>query len=1044
MAVADTFGAALESFGIPGACSAMATMRYNLGPHKCAEPQYIPRECLRGKAMGPESTDAPRASHSLAPRGTERPGPRTPRGRVSPPDIPSVGRAEELRKLDAALVQADRGHGSSWLVSGPSGIGKTRLLREVARLAERRGFRVYWAYGLRGTSLPLFTLLQLRTSLGAPVAGARPSSPPRSRAGRPRPESVDGTILAILRDLDRAQDEGSVLVILDDLQYADAESLRGLRLLVRRFVDRPVVFLLAARPAIPGTRSRRVVEAELDEVLRSDYLTTLELRPLSRSASLQLAASVLGQPPETVGRLDGLRDLLDLAAGSPYFVIEIARAYLARPETARSGSSGAAGAMDGETRAGPPGVPPIVRQSILRRYGALPKEVRRLLDLAAHIGFEFDGEALAVAFRRTPGDIARELEAVATERWPIRAVAGPGRRYSFDHSLLHSIVLEQGAPPSAVVLRRVIRWWGAHRSDDPATEARLHRLAGDRLGTIRSIGRAIEGAVDSGAYRLVSAYVAELPTEVGPDRAANDALVALYAGVVRGLRERWEWEAQRDPLERLQRLELSDELRWTARFWTLDAEAFRDRGRVRDELERLDRELAPPRPPLPDEGRRMWLYLRAVLVHAAGADRGSAMATLRRAIRELDDGRHDFELFRVLITGAMTFPNWGRYAEARAWTARARVVLHRGRLESAWLSELLRGPEWVLELRAGDLTKGLRLSEESVRSARRLKSPSLEAAALLNQGICEFEVRDYEAADRALSEAGELYENLDHRFGLLWSLILRALGRAGRGEWAEADALLERCRPILVETNSPYESWLVQLGHAFVTAAKGNPAAGLASLPESPAPGPDPKAFAIEYRCIRSRMLELKGDLPAARALLEEVYRETARGASAVERAEVLVHLAEWERRTGSPERERHYRRLLRKIHLAGGAPLLIRRRGIACGEISRPGSGPAALMPAGLHRGATRAPVAPRILELLRRHRKGPPWLSVRDETVGWSELDIARGLGVPRESLVRALGRLLVAGSVERIAHRPHGTARRVYRYTLREPERSPSPVP
>jgi tetratricopeptide (TPR) repeat protein len=961
-----------------------------------------------------------------------------PRPRAPTHDVPRVGRAEELRKLDGALVRAQAGQGTSWLLTGPPGIGKSRLLREVGRDAQRRGFRVYWAYGLRGTSLPLFTLLQLRPS--GETSGSEPhaSSRRRPRSGRAQRESVDASILAILLDLERAACERPVLAILDDLQYADMESLRGLRLLVRRFVDRPVVFLLAARTSRSAAHPSRGVESELDEVVQSGHLVTLELGPLSRTASVQLAASVLGKPAEIAGRLDGLRDLLDLADGSPFFVIELARAYLAHPssEPSRAGSTGNVPPGEGEG-GGVQRLPPIVRQSILERYGALSKDARRMLDLAAHLGFEFDGEALAIALRRPLPEVVRTLGPLAEERWPLRRVAGRRFRYTFDHGLLHSVVLEQGPVPSPIELKRVIGWWGRHHPDDPATEARLRRLAGDRRGTIRSIGRAIDGAIQASAYRLVPAYVADLPEAVGADRPAQEALVELYCATVRQLRERWEWEAQRIPLERLARLPLPEELRWTVRFWALDAETFHDRGHVRTELERLEREQGPALSRLPDEAHRLDAYLRAILVHTAGPDRRSVMSTLRRATRELDDGRHDFELFRVLVSGAMTLPNWGRYREATKWAARARAVLHRGSLDPARFGELLRMSEWVLELRAGDIAKGLRLSKENVRSARRLKNPSIEASALLNQGICEFEVRELEAADRSLSEAGALYENLGGRFGLLWSLILRGLSRAGLGDWSTAQELFERCRPILLEANAQYESWLVQVGGAFVTAAQGDPATGLAALPEGPAPGPDPKAFATEYRCIRSRILELNGDLRGARAELEAAYRGARRSGNPVERAEALVHRAGLERRAGSPGRERVYRDLLRRIRLPGGSSLLEGRQGIACGELPKilPERSPRGGAPP--VRGRAGPPVAARILDLLARHPRGPPWQRADHSTTGWTELDMARGLGVPRGALARAVGRLLLAGSVERSVDRPPGMARRVYRYRSRAPQ-------
>jgi AAA ATPase domain len=175
-------------------------------------------------------------------------------------ELPLVARAPELAALTGAVDAAMAGKGATALITGEAGIGKTRLLSETRQLAERQGLLV-----LRGRAIE---------SGGAyrPLveAFARPPAPfsqdPRLAAARPTlarvllgwtadaaavlaPMADPAAVLAeaLIAVLQVMAPDGAVL-ILDDLQWADEDTLSVLTYLVDAAADLPLAVVLASRP----------------------------------------------------------------------------------------------------------------------------------------------------------------------------------------------------------------------------------------------------------------------------------------------------------------------------------------------------------------------------------------------------------------------------------------------------------------------------------------------------------------------------------------------------------------------------------------------------------------------------------------------------------------------------------------------------------------------------------------------------------------------------------------------------------------------------
>jgi DNA-binding CsgD family transcriptional regulator/tetratricopeptide (TPR) repeat protein len=387
-----------------------------------------------------------------------------------------VGRATELAALVAALGTAIGGRTATVLVAGEPGIGKTRLLEQLAHLAAARSVPVLWGRATREEGAPAFWpwRLILRAWLGAVDPGtARALLADRAaELARIAPEvagvaEVDPGAAAAVVDAETrfalfdalsqflvaAAAEGPLVVVLDDLHWADVASLRLLAHVVHHVRD---ARLLVAGAFRPGDLAAHDGAAGLvAEVAAQPSTTRVDLAGLSADEVGEQLAQVLGRPPDA----EVLVRVTRRTGGNPLFVREVARLHAA----------------------GAGGVPAAVRTAISERLHGLGSPCRTLLGTAAVISTDLDPALLAAVTGLDVGTTVGRLDEALDAGLVVRGRGTPG--YRFAHDLVRECCeLDLARLDRARVHLAVADELTGRAGDEHVAEVAHHRIAARPLG----------------------------------------------------------------------------------------------------------------------------------------------------------------------------------------------------------------------------------------------------------------------------------------------------------------------------------------------------------------------------------------------------------------------------------------------------------------------------------------------------------------------------------------------------------------------------------
>jgi DNA-binding CsgD family transcriptional regulator len=417
-----------------------------------------------------------------------------------------VGRAAELAVLRRAVDDAAAGRGSVVLVTGESGIGKSRLLREVHGWCTGRGTATLLGRAVdTSTACPFRPLAEalLAAQRSAPLADDPDIAPfapalatlvPSLAAASPQPASLLHVAEGFLRVArSRGRDGRGAAVLLDDLQWADAETLAVLEYLADNVRGEPVAVVVAARTELPLFTALADRRAAL--LLRLARLTTDETVEMSRSCLGDAAV------PAEVQRL-----VVDKTDGLPFFVEELLTDLQAGGALRRDGGRWI-GSYPGRTS-----LPASFRDSVRRRLSALDPAAEAVLRDAALLGRRIDPLLLAAI----GGTDTEGVEAALAAGHDLTLLQADDLGVQFRHSLTREALLADLAPAQRA--ERSARALAALRAARPGLVGELAEVAAELA----------EAAGDRGA-------AAELLLEVGRRALRQGALTSAESALRRAL-----------------------------------------------------------------------------------------------------------------------------------------------------------------------------------------------------------------------------------------------------------------------------------------------------------------------------------------------------------------------------------------------------------------------------------------------------------------------------------------------------------------------------
>ncbi|HEY6693978.1 MAG TPA: AAA family ATPase [Solirubrobacteraceae bacterium] len=420
-------------------------LRDELGATPAAELQALHQRLLAGEAVGP----APSSPATRGERRVSLPAPLSPRERSE-----FVGRDRELDVLREAWRQACNGERRLVLVAGEPGIGKTRLTRQFALEAHEAGavlraactedallpyqafveaLRHYvrsraseWSHLSLGPGGDELTRLIPELMDARPTASGVASTDPETRR-----YMLFEAVSLLLAD---AATHAPVLLVLDDLHWADRGTLHVLRHVMRSPHEAAILIVGTYRPAEVGPAHPF---AELIADLRRDVLfERITLAGLDEGHVAELIASHAGHEA-AAGVISAVHEQTE---GNPFFVEEVMRHLI---ETGRLFERG--GRWSSALTADEIGVPEGVKDVLASRLARLSETCRSVLSRAAVLGREFSFEVLAATVDSRDEELIAALEEAGAAQLIVEEDGGSS--HAFTHALVRETIYGELSAP---------------------------------------------------------------------------------------------------------------------------------------------------------------------------------------------------------------------------------------------------------------------------------------------------------------------------------------------------------------------------------------------------------------------------------------------------------------------------------------------------------------------------------------------------------------------------------------------------------------------
>ncbi len=465
------------------------------------------------------------------------------------PRTPWVPRPSEQEALRQAVERALKGEGSAVILLGESGVGKTRLAEETIATAEKMGFRSlsgrafpgerampysHWVEMVQGflddapaalaqrvvwpVSSELSKLVpKLADEVGAPSPG--PTNDPETA----RTRFYEG-VAQFFVDLSR---DAPLVLLIDDLQWADASSLSLLEFTIRRASGHRLL-LLATCQDPEATGSSQLADM-LRYLRKNGALSILEVHRLDPMAVGVMIQRMFNEPERTTQEFQAL--VHERTGGNPFFVEEVLRSLVEDGSIYRTPD----GRWD-RKKVEEIGIPKTVRDVVKQRFNRLDQPTQSTLRIASVLGAEFPFELLSEVAGLGEEPLIEQLERLV--RAGMLEETKTSKRllsYAFTDRQLRQVLYEELVAPrrvryhqrAAAALEKIV----GDRKEEFAGELALHFLEGQDIPRARDYsilaGDRLAGifAFDEAERQYRTAL--ELVEEAADDRVRARALEGL-------------------------------------------------------------------------------------------------------------------------------------------------------------------------------------------------------------------------------------------------------------------------------------------------------------------------------------------------------------------------------------------------------------------------------------------------------------------------------------------------------------------------------------
>lgn len=642
-----------------------------------------------------------------------------------------VGRKDELNEARAILNKVRAGDGQLLLVSGEAGVGKSRFMREIATQVEiwggevlvgechsegmipympfmqiiRRAFRKYSDIS-NDLPDPVFAdLLSLVPELSTDYPHVRPNPELEPEAEQRRLFENMVKFLTILCS------RSPLLMVIEDIHWADSSSLHLLQLLTRRMRKKPLMLLGTSREI--EKEGNKVLQDVLLDLSRKGLSTTMQLEPLSQDDTHDLIEIIFddGITSEFVEAISHETE------GNPFYIEEICKALIDTGEIAYI--DGIWSRPEGEVGKPLP-VPKGAEVAIQSRVNQLTDDTQELLLYSAIVGRDFDYSVLKTISKKKEDALIKNLEEALKAQLIEEIPEMRGELFSFSHALIPVVMRE-----SVSGLRR----------------KRIHN----------EIAMAIEALRPDDFERLAHHW-----DEVGDEERA-------LSYILKSAERARQSFANTEALNYLNRaLEITPESDLDGRFKLLmTREKVNDLLGLRNE-QRNDLSTCEALAELESNNeKKAEVALRKANIAVATAEYDRALVLVQDAIA--------FAIDAVAVESeAQGYLIWGRVLFRQAYYPDALNKLQQA-LSLARSSQMLKLEAdtlrviGIISLRTGDFSKGRSVLEESLRISREIEDPNGESRTLTNLGTIANNQGDYESAQNYFENALRSFRQLGDR-----------------------------------------------------------------------------------------------------------------------------------------------------------------------------------------------------------------------------------------------------------------------------------------